>query len=154
MLRKSRPWRGPLFVGQRVAYFRQRNQLDGEGTAEGYRQGMIIGLDPGPTGSVWIRNNRGRTVQVAREQVRGVEGEELWTPSSDDLRMLRTAEQDLSKKHAQGYAQPEQAPRLIEDRLILDAAGEQQQAALPCSSATSPGNRRQKPHRTRHRKHQ
>ena len=130
MLRKSRPWRGPLFVGQRVAYFRQRNQLDGEGTAEGYRQGMIIGLDPGPTGSVWIRNNRGRTVQVAREQVRGVEGEELWTPSSDDLRMLRTAEQDLSKKHAQGYAQPEQAPRLIEDRLILDASGQPQQAAI------------------------
>lgn len=70
MLHKNRPWRGPLHVGQTIAYFRQRNQLDGEGTVEeGYRQGMIIGIDPGPTGSVWIRNNRGRVVQVAREQV-------------------------------------------------------------------------------------
>ena len=79
ILRKSRPWRGPVEVGARVAYFRQKSQLDGEGTAEGYRQGIVIGVDPTPTGSVWIRNNRGRVVQVAREQLRGVEGEELWT---------------------------------------------------------------------------
>ena len=37
----------------------------------------MIGVDPSPTGSVWIRNNRGRLVQVALEQLRGVEGEEL-----------------------------------------------------------------------------
>ena len=55
ILRKSRPWRGPVEVGARVAYFRQKSQLDGEGTAEGYRQGIVdrcrpysdrISLDP------------------------------------------------------------------------------------------------------------
>ena len=87
MLRKGRPYRGPLEVGQKIAYYRHRTQLDGEGTVEGYRQGMIIGLDPGPSGSVWIRNNRGRVVQAAREQVRSVEGEELWSPSTEDIRL-------------------------------------------------------------------
>lgn len=66
MLRKGRPFRGPLEVGQKIAYYRYRNLNDGEGTVEGYRQGMIIGLDPGPSGSVWIRNNRGRVVQASR----------------------------------------------------------------------------------------
>ena len=123
ILRKQRPWRGPLEVGQKIAYYRQRNQLDGEGTNEGYRQGLIIGLDPGPSGSVWVRNNRGRIVQVAREQVRGVEGEELWSPSNEDLKMLRSAEQDLSQKHARAFQHEGPAPRLEDDCLILDAAG-------------------------------
>lgn len=103
MLRKGRPYRGPLEVGQRVAYFRHKTQLDGEGTVEGYRQGLIIGLDPGPTGSVWIRNSRGRVIQAAREQVRGVEGEELWSPSLDDIQALKDAESDLSEKHPQAF---------------------------------------------------
>ena len=123
ILRKSRPWRGPLEVGQRIAYFREKSQLDGEGSAEGYRQGMIIGLDPGPTGSVWVRTNRGRTVQVSREQVRGIEGEELWTPSLDDLRMLRSAEDDLARQHAPAFDHQGQQPQPQQDRLILDAAG-------------------------------
>ena len=33
VLRKSRPWRGPAEVGARVACFRQKSQLDGEGRA-------------------------------------------------------------------------------------------------------------------------
>ena len=127
ILRKSRPWRGPVEVGTRIAYFRQKSQLDGEGTAEGYRQGIVIGVDPTPTGSVWVRNNRGRVVQVAREQLRGVEGEELWTPSLDDLKMLRSAEEDLATKHAVGFDHRGPAPQQQEDRLILDAAGEPQQ---------------------------
>ena len=131
ILRKNRPWRGPLEVGQKIAYYRQRNQLDGEGTNEGYRQGMIIGLDPGPTGSVWVRNNRGRLIQVAREQVRAVEGEELWSPSSDDLRMLKSAEVDLSQKHALAFQHAGPAPRLAEDRMILDAAGREVRGELP-----------------------
>ena len=98
VLRKSRPWRGPVEVGARVAYYRQKSQLDGEGTAEGYRQGIVIGIDPSPTGSIWVRNNRGRLVQVAREQLRGVEGEELWTPSMEDLKMLRSAEEDSEQE--------------------------------------------------------
>ena len=129
VLRKSRPWRGPVEVGARVAYFRQKSQLDGEGTAEGYRQGIVIGIDPSPTGSIWVRNNRGRLVQVAREQLRGVEGEELWTPSMEDLKMLRSAEEDLSKKFAGAHDQRGPAPREHEDRLILDAAGEPQPQA-------------------------
>ena len=125
VLRKSRPWRGPIEVGQRVAYFRQKSQMDGEGSAEGYRQGLVIGLDPGPTGSVWVRNNRGRLVQVAREQIRGIEGEELWAPSSDDIAMLKSAEADLSSNQPPlVHDHRGEAPRMLEDRLILDAAGE------------------------------
>ena len=107
----------------------RKSQLDGEGTAEGYRQGIVIGIDPSPTGSIWVRNNRGRLVQVAREQLRGVEGEELWTPSMEDLKMLRSAEEDLSKKFAGAHDQRGPAPREHEDRLILDAAGEPQPQA-------------------------
>ena len=124
ILRKNRPFRGPFTVGQRIAYFRLRNQLDGEGSAEGYRQGLIIGLDPGPTGSVWVRNNRGRVVQVLREQVRGIEGEELWSSSSDELKMLKSAEEDLSRKHARAFKHEGPGPQEHEDKLILDAAGD------------------------------
>ena len=126
ILRKSRPWRGPIEIGAWVAYYRQKSQLDGDGTAEGYRQGIVIGVDPSPTGSVWIRNNRVRLVQVAREQICGVEGVELWTPSMDDLKMLKTAEDDLSKKFGGSYDHRGPAPRQIEDRLVLDASGDPQ----------------------------
>jgi hypothetical protein len=39
MMRKGRPWRGPLEVGQRIAYWRFKNAYDNEGNEEGYRQG-------------------------------------------------------------------------------------------------------------------
>lgn len=118
MLRKGRPFRGPLEVGQKIAYYRYRNLNDGEGTVEGYRQGMIIGLDPGPSGSVWIRNNRGRVVQASREQVRSVEGEEMWTPSTDDLRSLKDSEIDLSQKHALAFDQRGPPPSQQQDRRV------------------------------------
>ena len=54
--------------------------MDGEGPFAGYRQGVLIGMDPGPRGSLWIRNDRGRLVQVAREQARALEEEEAWMP--------------------------------------------------------------------------
>ena len=125
ILRKSRPWRGPIEIGQRIAYYRHKSQVDGEGSAEGYRQGLVIGADPGPTGSIWVRNNRGRIVQVAREQIRGIEGEELWSPSSDDLKMLKSAELDLSDKHPPlAQDQRHAPPQALEDRLVLDADGQ------------------------------
>ena len=124
ILRRSRPWRGPLQVGQKVAYFRHKSQVDGEGSLEGYRQGLIIGLDPGPAGSVWIRNNRGRLVQVAREQVRGIEGEEIWTPSTEDIKMLKQTEKELAAPQVQAHAQRGPPPQAIQDRLVLDAVGE------------------------------
>ena len=130
MLRKGRPYRGPLEVGQKIAYYRHRTQLDGEGTVEGYRQGMIIGLDPGPTGSVWIRNNRGRVVQAAREQVRSVEGEELWSPSTEDIKALKDTESDLSQKHPHAFDQRSMAPSARADQdvsAVLDASGQVQQ---------------------------
>ena len=104
-----------------------------KGSVEGYRKGLIIGADRGPTGSVWIRNNRGRVVQVSREQVRGIEGEELWTPSSDDVRVLKSSEDDLSRKHAAAFDHRPPGPRLLEDLRALDAAGQLQEedAALP-----------------------
>ena len=131
MLRKGRPYRGPLEVGQKIAYYRHRTQLDGEGTVEGYRQGMIIGLDPGPTGSVWIRNTRGRVVQAAREQVRSVEGEELWSPSTEDIKALKDTETDLSQKHPHAFDHRSSAPSALADQdvsAVLDAAGQVQQS--------------------------
>jgi len=136
MLRKGRPYRGPLEVGQKIAYYRHRTQLDGEGTVEGYRQGMIIGLDPGPSGSVWIRNNRGRVVQAAREQVRSVEGEELWSPSTEDIKALKDTEIDLSQKHPHAFDHRSLAPSARTDQdasAVLDATGQvqQQQGEVP-----------------------
>ena len=64
----ERPWGGWCQSGI-VQNFRQKSQLDGEGTAEGYCQGIVLGVDPTPTGSVWLRNSRGRVVQVEREQL-------------------------------------------------------------------------------------
>jgi len=94
MLRKSRPFRGGFEIGQGLAYWRVRNTLDGEGPFAGYRQGVLIGMDPGPRGSlIWIRNDRGRLVQVAREQARALEEEEAWMPGNPDFRLLRDAEQ-------------------------------------------------------------
>jgi hypothetical protein len=100
MLRRSRPWRGAYEVGQKVVYWRLRNSLDNEGSQPGYRQGIILAADPGPTGSLWLRNDRGRVVQVAREQVRNLHGEEAWIPGEADFALLRHAEQDLDRKHA------------------------------------------------------
>eukprot|EP00435_Cladocopium_sp_Y103_P039387 s1919_g10.t1 len=132
MLRKSRPYRGPLEIGQKVAYFRHRAQLDGEGTAEGYRQGLIIGLDPGPTGSVWLRNHRGRIVQASREQIRSVEGDELWSPNTDDINALKNAEEDLGQRHALAFDHRAPGPTLSQDQSVvdtLDAAGRPQLSA-------------------------
>ena len=133
MLRKSRPFRGGFEIGQRLAYWRVRNTLDGEGPFAGYRQGVLIGMDPGPRGSLWIRNDRGRLVQVAREQARALEAEEAWMPGNSDFRLLRDAEQDLSEKHAvaqdQRQAAIEDADRppllaLPEARPSLDVSGQ------------------------------
>ena len=133
MLRKSRPFRGGFEIGQRLAYWRVRNTLDGEGPFAGYRQGVLIGMDPGPRGSlIWIRNDRGRLVQVAREQARALEEEEAWMPGNPDFRLLRDAEQDLSDKHAIGFDQRQGAIEdinkspllaLPEVQPVLDAEG-------------------------------
>ena len=45
ILRKSRPFRGGFEIGQRLAYWRVRNTLDGEGPFAGYRQGVLIGME-------------------------------------------------------------------------------------------------------------
>ena len=100
MLRRSRPWRGPYEIGQKVVYWRLRNSLDNEGAQPGYRQGIILAADPGPTGSLWLRNDRGRVVQVAREQVRNLQGDEAWIPGEPDFALLRETEGDLDRKHA------------------------------------------------------
>ena len=94
---------GPFEVGMKIVYYRLRNNLDNEGAQPGYRQGIIVGIDPGVSGSLWVRNDRGRLVQVAREQARTLAGQELWIPDHQDLAILRSAEQDLSKKHAAAH---------------------------------------------------
>ncbi|CAE7420471.1 luxQ, partial [Symbiodinium microadriaticum] len=91
LLRKSRPFRGSFEPGQRVAYFRKSTQTgDGEGSIEGYRQGVVLALDRNPSSNVaaniWIRNSRGRIVQCSPEQCRPVAGEqEWWVPDEQDL---------------------------------------------------------------------
>ena len=134
MLRKSRPHRGGFEIGQRLAYWRVRNTLDGEGPFAGYRQGVLIGIDPGMRGSLWIRNDRGRIVQVAREQARALEEEEAWLPGTPDFKLLRDAEQDLESKHAVGLDQRQAA--------IQDADGPPVLALpdAPMASLDSQGN--------------
>ncbi|CAE7296335.1 unnamed protein product [Symbiodinium sp. KB8] len=99
LLRKGRPFRGPFEVGQRVAYYRARNQLDGQGTLEGYRQGVIVALD-GPNGNLCVRTLRGRLVLCSREQCRVVPPhaeEEWWQPGQQDLDLLKNFEEDLPR---------------------------------------------------------
>ena len=133
MLRKSRPYRGPLEIGQKVAYFRHRAQLDSEGTAEGYRQGLIIGLDPGPTGSVWLRNHRGRVVQASREQIRSVEGDEIWSPNTDDINALKNVEEDLVKRHALAFDHREAGPSMLQDKSVVEALHAAGQPQIPAA---------------------
>ncbi|CAE7442520.1 unnamed protein product [Symbiodinium natans] len=108
LLRKSRPYRGQLFPGQKVAYYRLRStQFDGEGSTEGYRQGIVLALDRNPSSNVavnvWLRNSRGRVVQCAPEQVRPVFGEqEWWTPDGQDLEVLKNVDQAFPVLDADG----------------------------------------------------
>ena len=129
LLRKGRPFRGPFEVGQRVAYYRARNQLDGQGTLEGYRQGVIVALD-GPNGNIWVRTLRGRLVLCSREQCRVVPPhaeEEWWQPGQQDLDLLKNFEEDLPRhplafRAADGGAAPAADP--LPADLPLDARGQ------------------------------
>lgn len=53
-----------------------------------------------------------------QEQVRSVEGEEMWTPSTDDLRSLKDSEIDLSQKHALAFDQRGPPPSQQQDRRV------------------------------------
>ena len=103
LLRKSRPLRGSFVPGQRVAYFRKSTQSgDGEGSIEGYRQGVVLALDRNPSSNVaaniWIRNSRGRIVQCSPEQCRPIAGEqEWWVPDEQDLEVLKNCDEELPR---------------------------------------------------------
>ena len=124
LLRKPRPFRGPFYEGQRVAYFRQKNSLDGEGSVEGYRQGTVVAVDQG---QLWIRNSRGRLVSCSREQVRDVAGEEeWWVPSQSDLDLLKKSDQDLSEKHSLAF-RADDRPGPSQEQAALDTLDAQLQ---------------------------
>ncbi|CAE7457471.1 unnamed protein product, partial [Symbiodinium necroappetens] len=104
-------------VRQKVAYFRQKNGLDGEGSTEGYRQGTIVAIDKG---TLWLRNTRGRLVSCSREQVRDVGGEEeWWAPSQQDLDLLKKSDQDLADKHSLAF-RSDDVPGPGQDQAALD----------------------------------
>ncbi|CAE7889819.1 RE1 [Symbiodinium microadriaticum] len=133
LLRKPRPARGPFSEGQRVAYYRFRNTLDGEGTAEGYRQGIIVALD-GST--LWIRNNRGRLISASKEQVRAVGGEEeWWAPSQSDLDLLKKSDQDLSEKHSTLAFRAPPGPQASDDQAVVAELDFQLRAQSPAPRA-------------------
>ena len=129
LLRKVRPYRGPFEVGQKVAYYRARNALDGEGTVEGYRQGVVLALDSSSSGNIWLRNSRGRVVQAAREQCLPIRGEnDWWSPDQLDLDLLKNNDQDLSVQHAPAFRAPPVVPPPAGDRAILRHLEEAQDA--------------------------
>ncbi|OLP93808.1 hypothetical protein AK812_SmicGene24243 [Symbiodinium microadriaticum] len=131
LLRKPRPARGPFSEGQHVAYYRFKNPLDGEGTLEGYRRGVIVAVD-GST--LWIRNTRGRLISASKEQVRAVGGEEeWWAPSQDDLDLLKKSDQDLSDKHSStAFRLPDgDVPRPSEDQSVAAELDFQLRAVSP-----------------------
>ena len=81
MLRKGRPLRGPFEPGQRIAYWRDDSGIPAKDKARrvdidyaGYRKGTVLSRDPTPTGSYYVRSDRGRMVLVATEQMRALEG--------------------------------------------------------------------------------
>ncbi|CAK0822312.1 unnamed protein product [Prorocentrum cordatum] len=100
--------------GQRVAAWGEHGRKRrGKTPVAGYRPGIFCFWDSGTNGygegeSAWLRIGH-RTVQVAREHIRPAVGFEGWTPSEEDLKELKTAEQDLAKA-GQGDASPERYP--------------------------------------------
>ena len=123
LLRKGRPFRGPFEVGQRIAYYRARNQLDGQGTLEGYRQGVIVALD-GPNGNLWVRTMRGQCRVVPPHAE-----EEWWQPGQQDLDLLKNFEEELPRhplafRADDGLRGAAQAAEPELDEIPLDARGQ------------------------------
>ncbi|CAE7353272.1 GIP [Symbiodinium sp. CCMP2592] len=129
LLRNSRPYRGTFEPGQKVAYFRKSTQTgDGEGSIEGYRQGIVLALDRNPSSNVvaniWIRNSRGRIVQCSPEQCRPIAGEqEWWVPDAQDLEVLKNCDEDL-RIHPRAFRVPDDRPSPADDKRLLDKAAE------------------------------
>ncbi|CAE7400233.1 FMN2 [Symbiodinium sp. KB8] len=129
LLRKSRPYRGAFTPGQKVAYYRKSSQMgDGEGSIEGYRQGIVLALDRNPSSNVavniWIRNSRGRLVQCSPEQCRPIAGEqEWWVPDEQDLEVLKNCDEDL-RIHPRAFRAVGDRPSPADDRSLLDKSAE------------------------------
>ncbi|CAK0858169.1 unnamed protein product, partial [Prorocentrum cordatum] len=88
--------------GQRVAAWGEHGRKRrGKAPVAGHRPGIFCFWDSGTNGygegeSAWLRIGH-RAVQVAREHIRPAVGFEGWAPSEEDLKELKTAEQDLAK---------------------------------------------------------
>ncbi|CAE7255028.1 PSMC3, partial [Symbiodinium sp. CCMP2456] len=140
LLRKSRPYRGEFYPGQKVAYYRKRTATgDGEGTLEGYRQGVVLSLDRNPSSNIaanlWIRNSRGRLVQASPEQCRPIFGEEeWWTPDPQDLEVLRKFDKDL-QLHPRAFRHEDRPGPAADRRLAEDLA---EDAAADAARSTEP----------------
>ncbi|CAE7222193.1 unnamed protein product [Symbiodinium sp. CCMP2456] len=143
LLRKSRPYRGAFYPGQKVAYYRMRTATgDGEGTAEGYRQGVVLALDRNPSSNVavniWLRNDRGRLVQCSPEQCRPVCGEqEWWAPDPSDLEVLKNCDEEL-RIHPRAFRTPSARPAPQVDRGVLRDLEHEHAAARPHAEADLP----------------
>ncbi|CAK0793116.1 unnamed protein product [Prorocentrum cordatum] len=102
--------------GQRVAAWGEHGRKRrGKTPVAGYRPGIFCFWDSGTNGygegeSAWLRIGH-RTVQVAREHMRPAVGFEGWTPSEEDLKELKTAEQDLAKARAVPGVEPRVEPK-------------------------------------------
>ncbi|CAK0894981.1 unnamed protein product [Prorocentrum cordatum] len=102
--------------GQRVAAWGEHGRKRrGKTPVAGYRPGIFCFWDSGTNGygegeSAWLRIGH-RTVQVAREHIRPAVGFEGWTPSEEDLKELKTAEQDLAKARAVPGVEPSVEPK-------------------------------------------
>ncbi|CAE7250405.1 TY5A [Symbiodinium natans] len=140
LLRKSRPYRGTFSPGQKIAYFRARTATgDGEGSAEGYRQGLVLALDRNPHSNtavnIWVRNSRGRLVQCSPEQCRPIYGEqEWWAPDAADPEVLKHCDRDL-QIHPRAFRAPEARPGLAADRSVAQELEQDARAALPGADA-------------------
>ncbi|CAK0884583.1 unnamed protein product [Prorocentrum cordatum] len=102
--------------GQRAAAWGEHGRKRrGKTPVAGYRPGIFCFWDSGTNGygegeSAWLRIGH-RTVQVAREHIRPAVGFEGWTPSEEDLKELKTAEQDLAKARAVPGVEPRVEPK-------------------------------------------
>ena len=92
---------GDFQPGFKVAFWRTRAVKRHGYVARkaGYAIGTFCAWDPGRDGraageDAWVRVN-GRTLLVAREQLRSAEGWEGWTPSPQELKELKEAEDDI-----------------------------------------------------------
>ena len=101
ILRQTRRVPDDYLPGQKVGFWRtqgrqgNRRKAGGATMRPGYLVGTVIGRQPPSEGSNIIVDFKGKQYLVSPENCRPAVGFEHWTPTEEDVEILRHAEEDL-----------------------------------------------------------